>query len=77
MADLAIHNIDASVVADLKARTRANNRSLESEIREILAAAMDPTHALDLRALAERIAAMTPEVDQTDSTGLLRDDRRR
>jgi len=36
-----------------------------------------PTHALDLRALAERITAMTPEVDQTDSTGLLRDDRRR
>ncbi len=77
MADLTIHNIDASVVAGLKARARANNRSLESEIREILAAAVDPVRALDLRALAERIAAMTPEVDQTDSTGLLRDDRRR
>jgi hypothetical protein len=54
MADLRIHNIDASVVAGLKARTRA----------------------LDLRALAERIAAMTPELDQTGRTGLLRDDRR-
>ena len=77
MADLTIHNIDASVVEDLKVRARANNRTLESEIRDILAAAVDPTRALDLRALAERIAAMTPEVDQTDSTGLLRDDRRR
>jgi hypothetical protein len=53
---------------------RAPTRSLESEI---LAVAVDPTRTLDLRALAERIAAMAPEVDQTDSTGLLHDDRRR
>jgi hypothetical protein len=31
----------------------------------------------DLRALAERIAAMTPDRPQTDSTDLLHEDRRR
>ena len=77
MANLTIHNIDGSVVESLKALAKANNRSLEGEIREILAAAVNPKRALDPRALAERITAMTPEVDQTDSTELLRDDRRR
>ena len=71
MADLIIHDLDDAIVAKLEIRARAHNRSLEAEVREILIAAVDP------RLLAERIAAMTSDVPQTDSTELLREDRRR
>jgi plasmid stability protein len=77
MANVTIRNLDDAVVDKLKARAKAHNRSLEAELREILAAAAQPAAAVDLRALAERIAAMTPDVAQTDSTELLREDRRR
>jgi len=60
-------------VADaVKARAKRNSRSLESEIRQLLRGAVsgDPPEAL--RALADRIAALTPDVRQTDSTELVR-----
>jgi plasmid stability protein len=71
MADLIIHDLDDAIVAKLEVRAKTQNRSLEAEVHEIL------TAAVDLRLLAERIAAMTPNVPQTDSTELLREDRRR
>ena len=74
---MTIRNLDDGVVDKLKARAKAHNRSLEAELREILGAAAQPAAAVDLRLLAERIAAMTPDVPQTDSTELLREDRRR
>ena len=77
MADLTIRNLDEEIIEALKRRAKANNRSLEAEIREILTQAAQPSAPPDLRALAERIAAMTPDVQQTDSTALLREDRDR
>lgn len=77
MANLTIRKLDDAVVARLKDRAKAHNRSLEAELREILAAAARPLAPVDLRTLAERIAAMTPEGPQSDSTELLREDRRR
>ncbi len=77
MASVTIRNLDDEVVARLKQRAKANNRSLEAELREILMNATRFGDTLDFRALAERIAAMTPDVPQTDSTELIREDRDR
>ena len=77
MATVTVRNLDQAVVEALKKRARANNRSLEGELRHILNAAAGSAGPVDLRALAERIAAMTPDRPQTDSVDLLRGNRRR
>ncbi len=84
MANVTIRNLDDQVVARLKERAKANNRSLEAELREILTreaktmvrSAGSMTRQ-ELIALAKHIAAMTPDVPQTDSTELIREDRDR
>jgi len=77
MADLTIQNVEDETVEALKRRAETNKRSLEDELRQILADAVRPAASVDLRVLAEQIAAMTPDVPQTDSVDLLREDRRR
>ena len=79
MANLTIRNVDDDIVETLKARAKAHNRSLEAEIRQILAVQVRRPWrgGAELRALAEKIAAMTPNVPQTDSVELLREDRDR
>ncbi len=77
MANLTIRNLDDEVVEKLKERAVSNSRSLEAELRAILAQAAETPTPKQFRALAERIAAMTPDVPQTDSTELIREDRER
>jgi|APTNR8051073442_1049403.scaffolds.fasta_scaffold24767_2 plasmid stability protein len=78
MANLTIRNVDDEVVEALKAQAKAHNRSLEAEIRQILQdRARRPWTGAELRELADKIAAMTPNVLQTDSADLLREDRDR
>ena len=77
MATVTIRNLDAEVVGKLKARARDNDRSLEAEIRTLLADAANHPSPKELRRLAERIAAMTPDVPQTDSTQIIREFRDR
>lgn len=77
MASLTIRNLDDDVVERLKSRAANNQRSLEAEVREVLTHVACQGEAFDLRAYAERIAAMTPKRAQTKSTVLLRRDRRR
>ena len=78
MANLTIRNIDDAVVEALKARAKAHNRSLEAELRKLLTdQARRSSRGAEFRARAERIAAMTPDVPQTDSTLLIREDRDR
>jgi plasmid stability protein len=77
MASVTIRNLDDEVVARLKERAKANNRSLEAELREILTRSTGTMTREELIALAKRIAAMTPDVPQTDSVELLREDRNR
>ncbi len=78
MANLTIRNVDDDVVEALKARAKTHNRSLEAEIRQILQDRVKrPWTGAELRELADRIAAMTPDVQQTDSADLLREDRDR
>ena len=77
MATVTIRNLDAEVVEKLKARAKDNDRSLEAEIRALLADAANHPSPKALRDLAERIAAMTPDVPQTDSTQIIREFRDR
>ena len=77
MATLTVRNLENEVVEALKARARRNNRSLEAEVRELLRDAACSRSAATLRDLADRIAALTPDVPQTDSTDLVREDRAR
>ena len=77
MATVTIRNLDKEVVEKLKARAKDNDRSLEAEIRALLADAANRPSPKALRDLAERIAAMTPNVPQTDSTQIIREFRDR
>ena len=78
MANLTIRNLDDAVVDKLKAKAKDNGRSLEAELRQILTDRVRPPLSVaELRARAERIAAMTPDVPQTDSTKIIREFRDR
>jgi plasmid stability protein len=78
MATVTIRDLDEKIVAKLKARAKANNRSLEAELRELLSGVVkEQERRQRFLAKADRIAAMTPNVRQTDSIELLREDRRR
>ena len=78
MATVTIRNIDDTIVKKLKTQAKANNRSLEAELRELLSAEVRKREQMrQFRAKAARIAAMTPKVPQTDSTLLIREDRDR
>ena len=77
MATLTVRNLEDEVVAALKERAKRKDRSLEAEVRELLRAAATGDSPASLRELADRIAALTPEVPQTDSTELIRADRTR
>jgi plasmid stability protein len=76
MANLTIRNVDDEVVERLKLQAKSHNRSLEAEIRQILQdRARRPWTGAELRELADKIAAMTPNVPQTDSADLQREGR--
>lgn len=77
VSTLTVRNVDDDVVAALKARAKRNKRSLEAEVRMLLRDAVDQGSRTSLRDLADRIAALTPKVPQTDSTDLVREDRAR
>jgi plasmid stability protein len=77
VSTLTVRNVEDEVVAALKARAKRNNRSLEAEVRVLLREAVDRGSRTSLRELADRIAALTPKVPQTDSTELVREDRTR
>ena len=79
MKSLAITKIDDHVFDGLVIRAKKSGRSLEDEARMILTAAvLAPAHAptsREFKAIAERIAAMTPDVPQSNSTELIRQQR--
>lgn len=78
MTTLTIRNVEEDVVERLKARAKANGRSLEAEVRLVLKSSAQRLSGKEALELADRIAAMTPKgVKQTDSAILLREDRDR
>jgi plasmid stability protein len=76
MGQVLVRNLEDKVINALKERATLHNNSLEQELREILTAASKPTPA-ELRAISQRIRAMTPEGSQFDSVALIREERDR
>ncbi len=78
MRSVTVRNIEDDVFEELKIQAKQNNRSLEAELRQMFTEqANRRRRRTDLVAQADRIAAMTPDVPQTDSTLLIREDRDR
>lgn len=75
MTDVTIRGLDDETVEILDRRAKRYGRSLEDEAREILTRVALPMTPARLRVEAARIAAMTPDVPQTDSTEPIRRDR--
>ena len=78
MGTLTIRNLDDRVIDALKAQAKANQRSLEAEVRYVLGQEVNPR--LRTAAFRERTAQLAREtayVPQTDSTELIRQDRER
>jgi len=77
MPTLTIRNVEPKIINALKRRARLNKRSLEAELRTIVADAALVDHDFVLSEM-RRIASMTPQDrPQTDSVRLLREDRDR
>jgi antitoxin FitA len=74
MAQVLVRNLPDDVVARLKARAALARHSLEQELRQILIEAARPGRD-EILADMDRIRAMTPNVPQTDSAELIREDR--
>jgi plasmid stability protein len=79
MGTLLLKQIDDRVIAALQSRAKANDRTVEAEVEELLSRAVEPVSArAELWSEVRRIAAMTPKgVEQADSVLLLREDRNR
>ena len=78
MGNLTIRNLDDRVIDALKAQAKANQRSLEAELRYVLG--QEVNHRLRMASFRERTAELareTADVPQTDSVDLLRQDRDR
>ena len=78
MGYLTIRNLNDAVVDRLKAQARANERSLEGEVRHLLTREVAGyLGTAEFLARADALAAMTADTKQTDSTILIQEDRNR
>ena len=78
MGTVTIRNLDDRVIDAFKAQAKANERSLEAELRYVLS--QEVNHRLrmtEFRERTARIADATADVPQTDSVELIRQDRDR
>ncbi len=76
MGQVIVRNLEDRVIAALKKKAAMHGRSLEQELRTILAEAATPGPG-ERVAIADRIRSMTLQKRQTDSTVLVREDRDR
>ena len=78
MGNLTIRNLDDHVIDRLKAQAKANQRSLEGEVRHMLAEQVDRRSRMaGFRQRTQRLASITAGTPRTDSVTLLRVDRDR
>ena len=78
MGNLTVRNLDDRVIEGLKAAAKANERSLEGEVRHVLTRQVDHHKRLaDFRERTRQIVARTADMPHTDSVTLLREDRDR
>ena len=77
MATVTIRNLDDTIVERLKSRAKLHDRSLESELRQVLSTAANDIDTEEFTAIATRIRALTRHPLSTDSAPLIRENRRR
>ena len=78
MGNLTIRNLDDRVIDALKSQAKANQRSLEAEVRYLLTNRVDRrVRMASFRERSAEIARMSAGTAQTDSVELLREDRER
>ena len=78
MVTITIRHFDEAVIERLKAHAAEHGRSLEAELRAVLAREAEGATRAELQATAARIArAGTCPVAQSDNTDLVREDRDR
>ena len=77
MGNLTIRNLNDAVIDRLKAQAKANERSLEGEVRHVLTREAGYLGVVEFLARADSLAATTTDTKQTDSTVLIREDRNR
>lgn len=78
MGRVTIGDLDDHVIGRLQERARANQRSLEGEIRHLLTERVNPrSHIVRFRARVQQIASLTAGTTRTNSVALLREDRDR
>ena len=81
MGEMRIRIEDDHLLTRISDLAKLHNRSVDQEIEALLVSALpspSPVRREDLRAAAERIAAMTPKgVKQTSVVDMLREDRDR
>ena len=76
MANMAVRKIDKEVIASLKAQAKANHRSLEEEVRHLLAQqALRWKRLEEFRERTTRLHSLTEDGPQRDSVALIREDR--
>ena len=76
MGNLTIRNLDDHVIHRLKAQAKANQRSLEGEVRHLLSEQVDRRSRMAVfRQRTQRLASMTAGTPQNDAASLLRVDR--
>ena len=81
MGEMRIRIEDDHLLTRISDLAKLHNRSVDQEIEALLVSALpspSPVRREDLRAVAERIAAMAPKgVKQTSVVDMLREDRDR
>ena len=77
MGNLTIRNLNDAVIDRLKVQAKANERSLEGEVRHVLTREVAGyLGTAEFLARADSLAATTADTKQTDSTMLIREDRK-
>lgn len=77
MAQILIRDLDPEIVERLKAQAKENGRSLESEVRQILAEAARHQTMAQVRRDLEELRSQFGGRVFSDSADLIRDDRDR
>ena len=78
MGNLTIRNLDGRVIERLKVQAKANQRSLEGEIRHLLTQHVDRSgRIVEFRDRTRQLVSLTAGSHQSDSVDLLREDRDR
>ena len=74
MPDVLVRDLDADVLKQLKAAAKANGRSLQAEIHDVLRRANTRNLAVTRRLSSKWLKRLGPS-DHSDSAALIREDR--